>query len=82
MEGLAVQLADWRYPVVCDLESGQLNYDNFNGRWGDRQELDAFLQAYTLEKAGLEARRQGHRLSEQKLDDGSVKLTIHVGGAA
>ena len=31
--GLAVQLPDWRYPVVCELTSGQVLYDNFGGRW-------------------------------------------------
>ena len=33
VEGLAVQLPDWQYPVVCNLSSGQLQYDNFGGRW-------------------------------------------------
>lgn len=31
--GLAVQLPDWIYPVVADLASGQLKFDNFQGRW-------------------------------------------------
>ena len=33
--GLAVQLPDWVYPVVADLATGQLKFDNFGGRWGD-----------------------------------------------
>ena len=78
--GLGVQLPDWRYPVVCDLSSGELKYDNYNGRWGEQQHLDAFLQAYTVEKAKIEARRQGHGVTESQLSDGSVKLTINVGG--
>lgn len=32
-EGLTVQLPGWQYPVVCDLASGQVKFDNFNGRW-------------------------------------------------
>jgi hypothetical protein len=44
--------------------------------------LDAFLQAYAVEKAKLEARRQGHVVTEQQLSDGSIKLSIQVGGAA
>ena len=32
--GLAVQLPGWHYPVVCELATGQLKYDNFSGRWG------------------------------------------------
>lgn len=31
--GLAVQLPGWVYPVVCDTTSGQIKFDNFNGRW-------------------------------------------------
>ena len=31
--GLAVQLPGWHYPVVCNLASGQLQFDNFNGAW-------------------------------------------------
>ena len=32
-KGLAVRLPNWRYPVVCDLASGQLQYDNYGGHW-------------------------------------------------
>ena len=78
--GLAVQLPDWQYPVVADLASGQLRYDNFQGRWGDQTHLDAFLQAYAVCKATIEARRRGHAVSEQKLADGSIKLCIQVAG--
>jgi hypothetical protein len=80
--GLAVQLPGWQYPVVCDLASGQLHYDNFGGRWGDQVELDRFLQSYAVEKARIEARRQGHTVTEQPLADGSIKLTVHVGANA
>ena len=31
--GLAVHLLDWRYPVVCELDTGQIRYDNYGGRW-------------------------------------------------
>lgn len=80
--GLAVQLPGWRYPVVCDVAAGQVRYDDFNGRWGERQELERFLQAYAVEVAKLEARRKGHSVTEQSLADGSIKLTISVAGGA
>jgi hypothetical protein len=82
VNGLGVQLPDWRYPVVCNLSSGELKYDNYNGNWGEQQHLDSFLQSYAVEKAKIEARRQGHGVTEAQLADGSVKLTINVGGAA
>ena len=79
--GIAVRLKDWRYPVVCDTAIGELLYDNYKEHWGERKQLDAFLQAYATEKAKIEARRQGHSVTEQPLADGSIKLTINVGGA-
>ena len=82
VQGLAVQLPDWVYPIVCDTASGQAKFDNFNGRWGDQHHLDKFLQIYAVEKSRLEARRHGHQVVEQQLADGSIKLTIQVQGGA
>ena len=79
--GWAVQLRNWRYPVVCDVKTAQLAYDNFEGRWGDRLELNRFLQGYAVEKAKLEARKQGHTVREQPLEDGSIRLMVQAGGA-
>ena len=79
--GWAVTLPEWRYPVVCDVDSGEVAFDNYQGRWGDQAELDRFLQAYAVEMAKLEARRKGYTSTEQTLDDGSIKVTISVGGA-
>jgi hypothetical protein len=80
--GLGVELPGWRYPVVCQTETGEVKFDNFEGRWGEPRQLDAFLQGYAVEKAKLEARRRGHSIIEQPLADGSIKLTVQVGGAA
>jgi hypothetical protein len=77
--GWQVRLPAWHYPVVCNVEHAQLHFDNFGGRWGDPRQLDQFLQAYAVEKAKLEARKQGHSASEQALIDGSIKVTIHTG---
>ena len=46
--------------------------------WGDQKHLDAFLQAYAVEKAKLEARRKGYQVTERKLPNGSVKLEVNV----
>jgi hypothetical protein len=48
--------------------------------WGEQQHLDSFLQRYAVEKSKIEARRRGHSVTESQLSDGSVKLTINVGG--
>ena len=80
--GWQVKLPDWRYPVVCDVNTGRIDYDNYGGHWGDQQNLDSFLQAYAVEKAKIESRRKGHSVTEQMLTDGTIKLTIQVGGVA
>ena len=80
--GLLVQLPAWLYPCVCDLAAGTLRYDNYGGAWGDPVQLDRFIQSYAVEKASIEARKRGHAVSEQALPDGSIRLTIQVGGAA
>ena len=78
--GWAVGLPGWRYPVVCDVATAKIAYDNFEGRWGDSKELGRFLQSYAVEKARIEARLKGHTVTEQPLADGSIKITIQVGG--
>ena len=80
--GWAVRLPEWRYPVVADVDTGTLAFDNFGGRWGEQRHLDGFLQRYAVEKARLESHRKGHSVMEQTLEDGSIKLTVTVGGAA
>ena len=86
--GLGIELPHWKYPVVATSDesgqlTGQLKFDNYNGRWGSKEEfLDPFLQAYAVEKAKIEARKKGHSVVEQRLDNGSIKLTVNVGGAA
>ena len=77
--GWQIELPQWRYPVVADVNTGTLGFDNYSGRWGDQQQLDRFLQRYAAEKTKLEARKQGHSVIEQPLDDGSIKLTVSLG---
>ena len=80
--GLGIELPHWKYPVVANTETGQLRYDNYNGRWGSQEFLDQLLQMYAVEKAKIEARKKGHSVVEQRLDNGSIKLTVQVGGVA
>lgn len=80
--GWQVQLLNWKYPIVCDVSEGHIDYDNFDGRWGQQEQLDKFLQMYAVERAKLEARKQGHTVTEQSLSDGSIKLTVNAEGGA
>lgn len=80
--GWAVQLPEWRYPIVADVATGSVDFDNYGGRWGEQKELDRFVQGYAVEKAKIEARKKGHSVTEQQLEDGSIKVVVQVGGAA
>ena len=74
--GLLLQLPGWQYPVVIDTLSGTCVYDNYEGRWGDQAQLNRFLQVYAVEKAKQEARQQNLLVTEQDLEDGSIRLQI------
>ncbi|MAG93392.1 MAG: DUF1257 domain-containing protein [Planctomycetaceae bacterium] len=80
--GVVIRLPGWRYPIVCDTNSGTVKFDNYEGRWGDRVHLDRLLQAYAVEKTRIEARRQGHTVTERNLADGSIGLTVQLSGGA
>ncbi len=74
--GLVIQLPGWRYPAVIDVASGAVRFDNYQGAWGEQRQLDRFLQAYAVEVAKLEARKKGYAVTEQTLNDGSIKVQI------
>ena len=81
--GQIVELPGWTYPVVIDTHTGQIQYDNYNGAWGDQALLGRLVQAYAAEKARIEARKTGHTVTEQTLPDGSLRLTLQeTGGGA
>ena len=44
--------------------------------YGDPGQLDRFMQMYAVEMAKLEARKKGYSVSEQPLEDGSIRLQI------
>ena len=75
--GIGVQLDGWRFPV-CIESDGNLLFDNFGGFWGVPEKLDQFQQLYAVEKAKLEARKQGYQCSESVMADGSIRLQVLV----
>ena len=75
--GIGVQLDGWRFPL-CIESDGNLLFDNFSGFWGVPEKLDQFQQMYAVEKAKLEARKQGYSCQESVLADGSIRLNVLV----
>ena len=48
--GVIVKLPDWRYPAVFDTQSGQAQFDNYGGRWGEQVHLIASSRAMRSKK--------------------------------
>jgi hypothetical protein len=78
--GLLVQLPGWLYPTVVETATGTVRYDNYNGAWGDANQLHRFIQAYVVEQARIEARKKSYLTTEQSLSDGSILVDIEVRG--
>ena len=78
--GLLVQLPGWHYPAIIETATGTVRYDNYNGAWGDANQLHRFIQAYVVEQARIEARKKSYLTTEQSLADGSILVDIEVRG--
>lgn len=80
--GTKISLPGWRFPACINVD-GTITYDNYNGAWGAQEEMNKFTANYGIEKAKLEARRQGLEVFEGVYNDGvdaGLELTINVEG--
>lgn len=75
--GLGVSLPGWNYPVVISPETGEVTYDNYNGRWGEQIELDRLFQQFVVENARQYAEDHGYRLELQH-DAATGEITGHL----
>jgi hypothetical protein len=76
LEGTAVQLDGWRYPIVIDTDSGVIKADNYHGRWGRIEELKKLENAYQIETV-FKTARDSHRfasIEERELEDGALLI--------
>ncbi len=61
----------WEYPAVLDV-SGELQYDTFNGAWGDERQLERLKAEYAIATAEQAATDLGWQC--ERTEDG---LTVH-----
>jgi hypothetical protein len=75
-KGLALQLPNWKFPLVIDTTTGEAKYDNYSGQWGKQVELDRLCQAYALELGTREFQAQGYTVAEEPVAEhaGDVRL--------
>jgi hypothetical protein len=57
-QGFGFNLPDWKYPIVLK-ENGELAFDDYNGSWGDRKNIDSLKERYAIEAAKAAAEAQG-----------------------
>lgn len=64
VEGFAVQLKNWRYPIIIT-EDGKMHFDDYNGSWGKRSDLDTLTKEYMMAKAMKAAKRAGYSVQRK-----------------
>jgi hypothetical protein len=74
--GTGVMLPGWRFPVVVR-DDGTIALDNYGGAWGDMAELNKLTAYYGIEKAKLEAWKQGYTVTEGYNDE-TQELTLEI----
>lgn len=64
--GLGIQLKGWRFPLVVH-EDGTVAFDDYNGAWGDRSNLEILKANYALECVKLKCEELAwyHEVNEQ-----------------
>jgi hypothetical protein len=70
-----VKFASWTYPVLV-APSGEIHYDNYNGKWGEISHLNKLKQMYGLEKSKQLAKAQGYLCREKQKQDGAIVLEL------
>lgn len=80
-QGVGISIPGWKYPAVVTPD-GSISVDVYNGRWGDLNDLNMLSATYGIEKAKIEALKQGYSCFES-IDEqtGELELTIDVGEA-
>ncbi len=77
VEGLAVRLPGWHYPLCIDAE-GTLHCDHYNGMWGNPADLERLTEAYAVSVAESVAEAQGWY--SERTPQGSLMIYHPDGG--
>ena len=73
-----MRLPGWNYPVIFQLDTGNVLFDNYNGSWGDIDKLDEFVQRYANNLATSLAQQHGYTVQEEVLDNGDLRLLCNA----
>jgi uncharacterized membrane protein len=73
--GLGIKLPNWNYDVIIT-EDGKVNYDNWNGRWGNQSELNKLITQYNYEVVVAALNAEGYEYVIDETEDKIEILTI------
>ena len=76
---LTVTLPNWRYPIGIDIKTGTIHFDNYNGHWGNIDQLDDFVQEYNLQLAEQESQDlllEGWQTERVKQANGDIQIQL------
>lgn len=75
--GFAFQFPRWQYPCVVD-KDGKIFYDNYNGSWGNSEDIETFQEKYAMEVIKMECDLLGWYYEPQA--NGEMIVTHPDGG--
>ena len=73
---LNLRLPGWTFPVAINTQTGEAQFDNYKGTWGEQKQLDRFTQTYVIHKATMAAKAKGYTVARQPQKNGSVHLVV------
>jgi hypothetical protein len=78
--GIGVKLPGWTAPITFD-NTGEVVFDNYEGRWGKPEVIDEFVQRYAVEQGKDQLEKEGYEnIQEELLPNGDIKCTVSIGG--
>jgi hypothetical protein len=70
--GLGIKLTGWQFPVVVT-EDGVIHYDDFNGRWGNPNDIKTLTDDYAMRVVEAECENLGWYTEKQE----NGELVVH-----
>jgi len=76
VKGTSIKLPGWDYPVVITPD-GKIKYDNYNGNWGNIDELNKLIQKYNYEVVVDALENEDYIYEEVEEDDEIIIRTLN-----
>ena len=74
---MQIHFKDWSYPVFVEA-NGNIQYDNFHGRWGDISQLHKLQHDYQVADITQVAQECGHEVMDTVYDGNTGETRIRI----